>query len=104
MINRRLAKGGVAYLCCKSTHTSPKGELRSSIFPFLPSGTPVSLIGPDLMGTHAGAHVYLATEHGIAQINGRSQSHFIRALISVADPQFRGWLARRAWEEFRVSV
>lgn len=104
VISRGLARGGVAYLCCKSTHTTPAGDLRSSIFPFLPGGTPISLIGPDLMGTRAGAHVYLATEHGVARINARSQSEFIRSLVSVAHPQFRGWLARRAWEEFRVQV
>lgn len=104
MIMRGLSKGGVAYLCCKSTFTGPDGKPRSSIMPFLPSGTTVSLVGPDLMGGRDGARVFLATEHGIAQLSGRSQSDFIRALLSVADPEFRDWLAESAWEEFRIRV
>ncbi|MGH9380339.1 MAG: acetyl-CoA hydrolase/transferase C-terminal domain-containing protein [Thermoanaerobaculia bacterium] len=102
-ILRGLARGGVAYLCLKSTHRTPDGEERSSIFPFLPEGTPVTLIGPDLMGTREGARTFLVTEHGIAELSARSQERFIRALLSVAHPDHREWLARRAWEEFRVA-
>ena len=32
-IMRGLAVGGIAYLCCKSTHRTPEGEVRSSIWP-----------------------------------------------------------------------
>ncbi|MDP8222659.1 MAG: acetyl-CoA hydrolase/transferase C-terminal domain-containing protein [Candidatus Lernaella stagnicola] len=104
MINRGLIVGGIAYLCMKSTHRTPEGKLRSSVFPFQPVGTPLSLIGPDFFGTRDGAKVFLATEHGVAQVNAQPQSDFIRSIISVADPDFRGWLKQRAWEEFRVSV
>jgi len=104
VILRGLARGGVAYLCLKSTHRTIEGELRSSIFPFLPRGTPISAIGPDLMGTREGARIFLATEHGIARINGMSQDRFVRALVSVAAPEFRDALAREAWEEFRIRV
>ncbi len=103
-ILRGLARGGVAYLCLKSTHRTPEGERRSSIFPLLPRGTPVSLIGPDLMGTREGARFFLVTEHGIAPINARSQDHFIRSLVSVCHPDFREELEREAWELFRVRV
>jgi acyl-CoA hydrolase len=98
-----LARGGVAYLCLKSTHRTPEGERRSSIFPFLPEGTQVTLTGPDLMGTRAGARFFLVTEHGVAEINARSQDRFIRALLSVAHPDFRPELEKRAWETFRVQ-
>jgi acyl-CoA hydrolase len=104
VIMRGLARGGVAYLCLKSTHRSSDGELRSSIFPFLPKGTPVSLVGPDLMGTREGARVFLATEHGVVRISGMSQDRFVRALVSVAAPEFRDWLAREAWDEYRIKV
>ena len=104
VIHRGLAEGGVAYLCAKSTHRTPEGEVRSSIVPYLPQGSPVSLTGPDLMGTRDGARFFLATEHGIAPINARSQDEFIRSIVSVSHPDFREDLERRAWEEFRVRV
>lgn len=103
-ILRGLAKGGVAYLCLKSTHTAPDGGRRSSIFPYLPRGTPVSLIGPDLMGTREHARFFLVTEHGVARLNARSQDRFVRALVSVAHPDHRDWLAREAYKELRVRV
>lgn len=102
-IVRGLAVGGLAYLCMKSTHRTPEGRLRSSILPFQPVGTPISLVGADLMGGRQGGRVFLVTEHGVARLSGLSQSRFIRALISVADPRFRPWLQKRAWQEFRVS-
>jgi acyl-CoA hydrolase len=94
----------VAYFCLKSTHHTPEGELRSSIAPLLPRGTPVSLIGPDLWGTREGARFYLATEHGIARINAMSQDSFVRAIVSVAHPDFRDDLAREAWDLFRIRI
>jgi acyl-CoA hydrolase len=103
-ILRGLGNGGVAYLCMKSTHRTPEGEERSSIFPYLPQGTPVTLVGPDLMGTRSGARFFLVTEHGVAQINARSQDRFVKSLLSVAHPDHREDLAERAWEELRVPV
>jgi len=96
--------GGISYLCLKSTHRGPDGKPRSSILPFLPQGTPVSLIGPDLWGGREDSHFHLVTEHGLTDLSGLCQSDFIRALISVADPRFRDWLARQAWREFRIKV
>jgi acyl-CoA hydrolase len=104
MIQRGLGNGGVAYLCLKSTHRTVDGERRSSIFPYLPRGTQVSLVGPDLLGTRNGARFFLVTEHGVAEINARSQDRFVRALCSVAHPDFRDDLAKAAWEELRVRV
>ncbi|MBP7126339.1 hypothetical protein KBD49_08240 [Myxococcota bacterium] len=103
-INRGLSKGGVSYFCMKSTHTTPEGKLRSSIFPFLPEGTPISYIGPDLMGGRDGARFFLVTEHGVAQLSGQDQHRFVRNLISVADPRFRDELKHAAWKEFRIRV
>lgn len=103
-IHRGLTRGGIAYLCLKSTHRTSDGTLRSSIFPYLPQGTPISHIGPDLMGGRDGGRVFLVTEHGIAQVSGLNQWDFIKAIISVADPAFKPWLRREAWKEFRVAV
>lgn len=103
-ILRGLAEGGVAYLCLKSTHHTADGERRSSVFPFLPQGTPVTLTGPDLMGTRHGARFFLVTEHGVAEINARPQDEFIRSVISVAHPEYREQLRQAAWDLFRVSA
>ena len=104
MINRGAANGGVAYLCLKSTHNTAEGKKRSSIFPFMPLGTPLSLTGPDLWGGRNNGRMFLVTEHGVALLSGKSQHKFIKQIISVAHPDFRGWLSKQAWKEFRVSV
>jgi len=104
MIMRGLARGGIAYFCLKSVHTTPEGKLRSSIFPFMPRGTPIGHVGPDIMGGREGAKCFLVTEHGVAQLNRSTQANFIRSLISVADPRFRPWLKSQAWREFRVCA
>jgi acyl-CoA hydrolase len=104
VILRGLGRGGIAYLCLKSTHHTPEGEERSSVFPYLPQGTPVSLIGPDLMGTRENARFFLVTEHGLAEISARSQDRFIRSLISVSHPDYQDDLKRAAWDEFRVTT
>lgn len=103
-INRGLSKGGVAYFCMKSTHTTPEGKIRSSIFPFQPLGTPISYIGPDVMGGRDGARFFMVTEHGVAQMSGVDQHRFVKNLISVADPMFRDELKHQAWKEFRIRV
>jgi acyl-CoA hydrolase len=100
---RGLARGGIAYLCLKSTHRGLDGQRHSSIMPFLPQGTPISHVGPDLMGGREGARFYLVTEHGVARMSGSSQSEFIRSIISVAHPDHREELWSAAWDAFRVS-
>ena len=103
VIMRGLSHGGIAYLCCKSTHTGPDGR-RSSIFPALPEGTAATLVGADLMGTRDGARFFLVTEHGVAAINGRDQERFVRQICSVAHPDFHDDLARAAWERYRIRI
>lgn len=103
-IMRGLAVGGIAYLCMKSTHRTPEGEVRSSVWPSLPQGTPVALTGPDLFGTRDDARLFLVTEHGIACINARTRGDFVRQLVSVAHPDHRDALAAEAWDLHRIRV
>lgn len=103
-IMRGLAVGGIAYLCMKSTHRTPEGEVRSSVWPMLPQGTPVGLTGPDLFGTRDDARIFLVTEHGIACINARTRGDFVRQLVSVAHPDHRDELTEAAWELHRIRV
>ncbi len=45
------------------------------------------------------AHVQtVVTEHGVAQLHGRSIPERVRALCAIADPAFRDRLAREARE------
>ena len=103
-IMRGLAIGGVAYLCMKSTHRGPDGQVRSSVMPALPPGTAVTLTAPDLLGTRDGARIHLVTEHGVADLHSRPLDDFVRQLIGVAHPDHRDELARQAWELYRISA
>lgn len=103
-IIRGLARGGVGYLCLKSTFKTFDGKVRSSIMPLMPHGTPVNYTGPDIMGGREGARIFLVTEHGMVQISGRTQSQYIAAIISVADPRFKDWLTEQAYKLFRVRA
>ena len=104
MIHRGLLRGGIAYLVLKSTFTDMQGERRSAIVPFLPEGSPISHIGPDLIGSLHGAKVFIVTEHGVARVSAKSQSEMVKALIGIAHPDFRDELAKAAWKEYRISV
>lgn len=104
MITRGLARGGIGYFCLKSTHRTPEGKRRSSIFPFLPPGSAVSVTGPDTCAGRDGARFFLVTEFGVTPLNGVCQSELIRNLISVAHPDHRDWLKSQAWEHYRVRV
>ncbi len=103
-IHRGLTKGGISYLLLKSTYRGLDGREVSAITPFLPEGTPVSINGPDMLGGRENSRVFLVTEYGLAQVNGLSQSQFVRTAIGLAHPKFREQLKRRAWEEFRIKV
>lgn len=72
--------------------------------PALAEGTPVALTGPDLFGTRDDARIFLATEHGVACINGRTRGDFVRQVISVAHPDHRDDLAAAAWDRHRIRV
>ena len=104
VIMRGLARGGIAYLCLRSTHRDLDGNVRSSIMPSLPAGTPVTLTGHDLLGGRDGARIHVATEYGIASLHGRSQGEAVRELIAVAHPDHRADLAAAAWERLRVRA
>ena len=102
-IMRGLAQGGIAYLCMRATHRAPDGRRRSSIMPSLEPGTPVTLTAPDLLGTFGG-RVVLVTEQGAVRLDAGPHDALVRALLSVADPEFRDELARAAWARWRIRA
>jgi acyl-CoA hydrolase len=60
----------------------------SRIQPVLDPGTLVSTSKNDIN--------YVVTEHGVAQLRGKSMRERARALIGIAHPDFRAWLEEQA--------
>jgi acyl-CoA hydrolase len=64
-----------------------------------------SLLSPGAGVVTTRAHVhYVVTEYGVACLRARSLTERARALISIAAPQFREELARRAFDDWGLSV
>jgi 4-hydroxybutyrate CoA-transferase len=81
------SKGGRPIIALPST---ARGGAISRIVPALQ-------LGAGVVTTRADVH-YVVTEHGVAQLFGRSLRERALALIEVADPKFRAELARAAEE------
>jgi acyl-CoA hydrolase len=84
------SQGGKSFLCLPSTRTRRDGTVESRIVAALEPGTVVTTPRTDVM--------YVATEWGVVNLKGKSVPERVRALISVAHPDFREELARRARE------
>lgn len=78
---------GKSIIACKST--AKNGKL-STIVPVLPEGTAVTL--------HRSNADYIVTEWGIACLRGKSIEERAKALIDVANPDFRSELTKQAIE------
>jgi acyl-CoA hydrolase len=76
---------GKSVIACYST---AKGGTVSTIVPMLPEGSAVTL--------HRSLVDHVVTEHGIARLRGRTVSERTRALIGVAQPEFRKDLEAQA--------
>jgi acyl-CoA hydrolase len=86
-----LSPGGKPIIALPST--TSKGESR--IVPFLKPGAGV---------VTTRAHVqYIATEHGIADLRGKTMLERARALTAIADPGHREALERATFERFGRS-
>jgi 4-hydroxybutyrate CoA-transferase len=77
-----LSKGGKSIIVLPSASSS---ERRSRIVPFLDRGASVTSLRHDID--------YVVTEQGIAHLRGKTLTGRAKALISVAHPKFRDWLA-----------
>jgi len=82
--------GGKSFLCLPSTRTRRDGTVESRIVAALEPGTIVTTPRTDVM--------FVATEWGVVNLKGRSVPERVRALISVAHPDFREALSRQARE------
>ncbi len=80
-----LSRGGKAIIVVPST---AKSDSLSRIVPVLSPGTHVSTSKNDVN--------YVVTEHGVAQLRGKSAKQRVQAMIAIAHPMFRAELARDA--------
>lgn len=81
------SKGGKPIIALPST---AKNETISRIVPMLDPGAGVTTTRNDVH--------YVATEHGAADLFGKTIRERVKSLIAIADPQFRDDLARSARE------
>ena len=79
------SRGGKAFIVVPST---AKGDTISRIVPSLAPGTHVSTSKNDIN--------YVVTEHGVAQLRGKSAKQRARELIGIAHPDFRAELTEQA--------
>jgi len=79
------SKGGRGIIALRST---AKGGAISTIVPFLPPGSAVTVPRQDVDT--------IVTEHGVAALRGRTVSQRVQALVAVAHPEFRKSLLREA--------
>jgi RimJ/RimL family protein N-acetyltransferase len=86
------ARGGKMIVVLESTRCD--GTV-SRVVPFLSNGARV-------VATCFEVH-YVVTEYGVAYLHGKSLQERVMALISIADPEFRGTLLRQAIEHNYVS-
>jgi itaconate CoA-transferase len=83
--------GGKSFLAFYST---AKGGTISRVVPHLPKGSVVTTPRAD---TH-----YLATEHGIVDLKGKSTRERALAIISIAAPKFREELTKSAEDMYLI--
>lgn len=79
------SRGGKAFIVLPST---AKGDTISRIVPSLSPGTHVSTSKNDIN--------YVVTEHGVAQLRGKSAKQRAQELIAIAHPDFRADLTEQA--------
>ena len=82
-----LSKGGKSFLCLAST-VMRDGKVISTITTTLPAGAVVTTPRSDVM--------YVVTEFGIADVYNKPISERVKAMISIAHPDFREQLRQEA--------
>ncbi|NCB50581.1 MAG: butyryl-CoA:acetate CoA-transferase [Clostridia bacterium] len=85
-----MSNGGKAFICTASTFTDKSGKVHSRIVPYF-SG--------DIVTSPRSQAYYIATEHAVVNLAGRSTWERAELLISAAAPEFRDDLIKAAREQ-----
>ena len=84
-----MSRGGKAFLCMTSTYREKDGTLRSRIVP---------TFNGDIVTDPRSQAYYMVTEYGMVNLVGRTTWERAEMLISIAHPDFRDELIRKAEE------
>ncbi len=84
-----MSRGGKAFICMTSTYREKNGTLRSRIVP---------TFNGDIVTDPRSQAYYMVTEYGMVNLVGRSTWERAEMLISIAHPDFREELIRKAEE------
>ena len=89
-----MSRGGKAFLCMTSTYREKDGTIRSRIVPTFQG---------DIITDPRSQAYYMVTEYGMVNLVGRSTWERAELLISIAHPDFREELIRKA-EDNRIWI
>jgi 4-hydroxybutyrate CoA-transferase len=84
------SKGGKSFIALKATSLKKDGTLTSRIVLNMTPGTVITTPRSDVM--------YIVTEYGVADLYMRSVPERVKAMISIAHPDFREELEKQAFE------
>ena len=84
-----MSRGGKAFLCMTSTYREKDGTVRSRIVP---------TFNGDIVTDPRSQAYYMVTEYGMVNLVGRTTWERAEMLISIAHPDFRDELIRKAEE------
>ena len=90
VMGAHLSEGGKSFICISSTFKDKAGNLQSRILPTLAPGSIVTDSRANTM--------FIVTEYGKVNLKGLSMWQRAEALISVAHPDFRDELIKKAEE------
>jgi len=82
------SRGGKSILSFASTYLDSQGKMQSRIMPILPAGTVITTSRNDVQ--------WVVTEFGVADLRWKSIRERAKALINIAHPDFRDYLAFEA--------
>ena len=91
VIGAYLSKGGKSFICLSSTIKDKNGNVFSRIVPTFKDGTIIT-------DTRANTH-YIVTEYGKVNLKGLTTWQKAEAIISIAHPDFRDELIKKATEQ-----
>ena len=85
-----ISEGGISFICLASTIKNKDGSIKSTINLNLPDGEVVTTPRTDVMR--------IVTEYGIADLYNKPLRERVKAMISIAHPDFRESLTKEARE------